>query len=105
VFDEVQGEGDFFMSNRYPLNFPPAWACGWGDDNYGLYAIAPIDILKQRFRWIESGEFMMGSPSFEKGRFDDEGPQHRVQISEGFWLADTACTQELWSLVMGANPS
>ncbi|MEI7702545.1 MAG: formylglycine-generating enzyme family protein, partial [Planctomycetia bacterium] len=23
----------------------------------------------------------------------------------GFWLADTACTQELWEAVMGSNPS
>ena len=35
----------------------------------------------------------------------DEGPQHRVTLTRGFWLADTACTQALWQAVMGANPS
>ncbi|MCU0753813.1 MAG: formylglycine-generating enzyme family protein [Xanthomonadales bacterium] len=58
----------------------------------------------QRLRWIEPGEFLMGSPDDELGLFD-EGPQHRVRITEGFWLADTACTQALWLAVMGKNPS
>ena len=28
-----------------------------------------------------------------------------VILTQGFWLADTACTQELWTAVMGNNPS
>jgi formylglycine-generating enzyme required for sulfatase activity len=36
--------------------------------------------------WIPPGEFMMGSPSSEKDRYDDEGPQHRVKISKGFYI-------------------
>ena len=47
----------------------------------------------------------MGSPESEAGRFDDEGPRHLVELSEGFWLADTPCTQELWQEVTGENPS
>lgn len=47
----------------------------------------------------------MGSPDKEAARRDDEGPQHTVIISNGFWLADTACTQALWQAVMGGNPS
>jgi formylglycine-generating enzyme required for sulfatase activity len=36
----------------------------------------------------------------------DEGPRHRVRLTAGFWLADTACTQALWGAVMGGkNPS
>ncbi|MCD6326070.1 SUMF1/EgtB/PvdO family nonheme iron enzyme [bacterium] len=38
------------------------------------------------FVWIPAGDFMMGSPSSEKNRDDDEGPVHRVRISKGFWL-------------------
>ncbi len=26
-------------------------------------------------------------------------------LTQGFWLADTACTQGLWQAVMGENPS
>jgi formylglycine-generating enzyme required for sulfatase activity len=53
----------------------------------------------------------MGSPEAETAGlgkpewFDRERPQHYVTISEGFWLADTACTQGFWQAVMGENPS
>ena len=30
---------------------------------------------------IPAGDFMMGSPASEEGRWDDEGPQHRVAVS------------------------
>ena len=33
---------------------------------------------------VPSGSFMMGSPASEAGRFDNEGPQHRVTIAEPF---------------------
>lgn len=33
---------------------------------------------------IPPGEFLMGSPPDEKGRDNDEGPQHRVRIGEAF---------------------
>ena len=56
----------------------------------------------------------MGSPEDEPGRVEpsdvgtywpDEGPQHLVTISQGFWLFDTPCTQDLWEAVMRENPS
>ena len=47
----------------------------------------------------------MGSPEDEEGRFDDEGPQHRVTLTKGYWLFDTPVTQALWEAVMGSNPS
>jgi formylglycine-generating enzyme required for sulfatase activity len=34
---------------------------------------------------IKGGKFVMGSPSGEPGRKDDEGPQHEVEI-EPFWM-------------------
>jgi formylglycine-generating enzyme required for sulfatase activity/uncharacterized caspase-like protein len=36
---------------------------------------------------IPAGEFMMGSPESEEGRFEDEGPQHRVTIGRRFAIA------------------
>ena len=47
----------------------------------------------------------MGSRESEPGRFEDEGPQHEVTLSHGYWLFDTPCTQALWEAVMGNNPS
>ncbi len=75
------------------------------DLQYGLYLDVQFGHATQRFRWIEPGEFLMGSPEGEEGRSDSEGPQHVVRLTEGCWLAETACSQALWSAVMGANPS
>ena len=55
-------------------------------------------------RWIPPGQFMMGSPENEVGRYDRE-TQHRVTLTQGFWLFDTPVTQRLWEAVMRDNPS
>jgi formylglycine-generating enzyme required for sulfatase activity len=47
----------------------------------------------------------MGSPEWEEGRSEDEGPRHEVVISQGYWLFDTPSAQALWEAVMGNNPS
>ena len=78
-------------------------------DEIGLYAEFTIQAAngehRQILRYIPPGQFLMGSPESELDRSDDEGPQHQVTISQGFWLADTACTQGLWQAIMGSNPS
>ncbi len=84
---------------------PPPWASAWGQDRFGVWVAFTIGDATQRLRWIPPGRFLMGSPETEAGRDDDEGPQHEVTISRGFWLGDTPCTQALWQAVMGSNPS
>jgi formylglycine-generating enzyme required for sulfatase activity len=81
-----------------------SWATGYGLDDYGLYAEFRLGEVTQRLRWIPPGEFRMGSPESEPERFDSE-TRHGVLLTQGFWLADTACTQALWPAVMGDNPS
>ena len=54
--------------------------------------------------WIEPGTFVMGSPDDEPGREDDEGPQHEVTITRGFWLGKVELTQGQWESVMGTRP-
>jgi formylglycine-generating enzyme required for sulfatase activity len=83
----------------------PSWASEWGEDRYGFWCAFRVKGARQRLRWIPPGEFLMGSPEEEAGRYDDEGPQHPVRISRGFWLFDTPCTQALWEAVMEGNPS
>jgi formylglycine-generating enzyme required for sulfatase activity len=56
------------------------------------------------FRWCPSGSFMMGSPESETSRDDDE-VQHRVTLSQGFWMLETEVTQEQWESITGNNPS
>jgi len=50
------------------------------------------------------GEFMMGSPTTEEGRYEDE-TQHRVRLTNGFWMGKYPVTQAQWKSVMGNNPS
>jgi formylglycine-generating enzyme required for sulfatase activity len=84
---------------------PPAFATEWAEDEHGVYIAFTLGEITQRLRWIPAGAFRMGSPDDEPGRYDNEGPQHTVYISRGFWLFDTPCTQGLWEAVMGENPS
>ncbi len=86
------------------LTTQPTWASNMDNDAYGLYADLVVKNVRQRFRWIEAGEFWMGSPAREQGRYKSE-ILHKVRLTQGFWLADTACTQALWKAVMGENPS
>ena len=92
---------------RHPLvhGHPPSWAWGWGKDRFGIFTEIRVGEVVQTMRWIPPGSFSMGSPESETGRWEDEGPRHRVELTQGFWLADTPCTQALWMEVMGENPS
>lgn len=94
------------MHPEHPMRhgYPPAWADGYGFDAYGPYAEVYIDAATLRFRWIPPGDFQMGSPEGEAGRYDRE-VQHVVTISAGYWLADAPVTQRLWQAVTGENPS
>jgi formylglycine-generating enzyme required for sulfatase activity len=83
----------------------PAWASASGRDSFGLWAdLALGPAAVQRFRFVPSGGFVMGSPEQEAGRDADE-IQVPVVISSAFWLADTECTQAWWEAAMGNNPS
>jgi len=53
---------------------------------------------------VPAGEFLMGSPEDEPGRWGDEGPQHRVKL-DSFAMGVTLITQAQWEAVMGSNPS
>jgi formylglycine-generating enzyme required for sulfatase activity len=44
---------------------------------------------------IPSGRFMMGSPTTEHERYDDEGPQHEVMVSP-FFMGKYPITQAQW---------
>jgi formylglycine-generating enzyme required for sulfatase activity/predicted Ser/Thr protein kinase len=57
-----------------------------------------------KFVWIGPGSFLMGSPPDEAGRSEDE-TQHRVTLTQGFWLGVHPVTQAEWLAVMGTRPS
>jgi formylglycine-generating enzyme required for sulfatase activity len=93
------------MNLALPSDFPAAWASAWGQDRFGLWQAFTVKGVTQVLRWIPGGTFMMGSPEKEADwRFADE-TRHEVTLSQGYWLADTACTQALWRVVLDEAPS
>ena len=56
------------------------------------------------FRWCAPGTFRQGSPTDEPLRDPAEVP-HEVELTEGFWLAETETTQSFYEAVTGSNPS
>lgn len=61
--------------------------------------------------WCPPGDFLMGSfggvlwgLGAEKGRYFDEA-RHRVRLTQGFWMAKYAVTQEQYEALAGCNLS
>ena len=63
-----------------------------------------INSIGMKFVYIKPATFMMGSPSNEPGRDNDE-KQHRVTLTKGYYMQTTEVTQGQWKAVMGSNPS
>ncbi|GHT27556.1 hypothetical protein FACS18942_07050 [Planctomycetales bacterium] len=85
--------------------------------------------LTWKFRYCPTSSFTMGSPSVAISRNNDEMPlqgrsrlpyrgsssgetnrsanetQHKVTLTQGFYMGETEVTQEQWLAVMGNNPS
>jgi len=55
-------------------------------------------------KYIVPGEFQMGSPDTEVGRYDDED-QHKVTLTKGFFIGLFEVTQAQFELVAGYNNS
>ncbi len=87
-----------------PEHFPLNWASDWGEDNFSYWMSFNIFGIRQCFRWITPGDFLMGAHDSENEK-DSNEHQHPVTISKGYWMAETTCTQELWGAVTGSNPS
>jgi eukaryotic-like serine/threonine-protein kinase len=101
----MRPDEDDASTSEYAVEEHPRWAVASGKDEYGIWAAFEVKGVQQRMRWIPSGTFVMGSPETEVGRDDDEGPQHEVTLTRGYWLGETPVTQALWLAVMGENPS
>ncbi|MFM7924100.1 MAG: formylglycine-generating enzyme family protein, partial [Planctomycetaceae bacterium] len=80
----------------------PPWARRFWQDACGTAAEFRIGDVPFLLRWIPPGRFLMGSPDNEQGRYSDEGPQHEVTISRGYWLGQTPVTQQQWQAVVQA---
>ncbi len=84
------------------------WCSGCGGNMFFSKKAAPApkitSHLNMAFVYIPSGTFVMGSPAYETGRFDDEIRQ-KVTLTKGFYIQTTEVTQGQWEAVMVKNPS
>lgn len=76
-----------------------------GDQSYDIPKTLTSPFTDIEFVLIPAGKFMMGSPSGEQDRYNDEGPVHEVIIKNPFYLGKYPVTQKQWEKVMGSNPS
>jgi formylglycine-generating enzyme required for sulfatase activity len=87
-----------FISILFSLTQAPAKVAG------EVFQTPLAGKLSIKLRWIPPGTFTMGSPITELGRLSNE-TQVSVEISQGFYLAETEVTQAQWLAVMPENPS
>jgi formylglycine-generating enzyme required for sulfatase activity len=52
---------------------------------------------------IRGGEFLMGSPGMQEGRYDREGPQHTVRVPD-FYIGRYPVTNEEYGRFLAQNP-
>ena len=70
-----------------------------------------IEGVMTAFRWAPPGSFTRRwnkstECEWEKEtEWDDDEKDYKVTLTQGFWLAETETTQDLWEAVMGENPS
>jgi len=87
---EVLGEeGEQYHENGLkmpvaPVSSQPGRRIIWGIDGNSKPSSAPPSPVEMVF--ISPGTFMMGSPSDEPDRDPDEGPQHQVALTQGFYM-------------------
>ena len=83
-----------------------------GDDN-GEAEILDVTVNGVTFNMIlvKSGTFYMGAqkddpnaPNYDEEAWSREAPVHQVTLSD-YYIAEAEVTQELWTAVMGSNPS
>ena len=62
--------------------------------------------LRPTMLLLPTGEFQMGRASNDpEKRYEDELPQHRVEIARAYAMSETEVTQGQYQAVMGTNPS
>jgi formylglycine-generating enzyme required for sulfatase activity len=88
----------------------------------GVPAETTVDLgggVKLELVLVPPGRFLMGSPQEERdvifrqypqeegrrGAYEAEAPQHKVELTRGFYLGRFAVTQEQFEQVLGRNPS
>ncbi|MBY0230179.1 MAG: formylglycine-generating enzyme family protein [Gemmataceae bacterium] len=64
-----------------------------------------VNSIGMRLALLPAGEFWIGSPEDEEGRYDDESPRKRVPVPRPFYLGAYAVTQAEYFAVTKKRPS
>lgn len=65
-------------------------------DDFGYYIDVYFNNILQKFRWISPGEVLVNSTVLGKSCY------RKIGIKNGYWLADTVCTQELYMSIVNS---
>ncbi|GHU47810.1 hypothetical protein AGMMS50289_23540 [Betaproteobacteria bacterium] len=84
---------------------PTVKAQSSGSATSGIAGKTFTNSISTEFTLIPEGSFTMGADKNSEKAEDDETPQHRVSISQAFYLGKYEVTQGEWEAVMGSNPS
>ena len=98
-FFEIKGGlSDFsLLGSYYPPPPPPSLPTPSPRPSEGF-----TNRLGRQFNLIPAGTFMMGSPESEEGRGLDE-TQHKVTLTQPFYMGEYEVTQGEWQSVMGTT--
>ncbi|MFM7647760.1 MAG: SAV_2336 N-terminal domain-related protein, partial [Cyanobium sp.] len=102
-FTFMEIEAPSAVLQRLPVAAPDAFTTAHIEDiplsdGFLVEVLSAGDGVDLKLLHIPPGRFLMGSPPEEQGRYDDEGPQHEVELQE-FFLAQTPITQAQWRAV------
>ncbi len=64
-----------------------------------------VNGISFKMKKVDAGTFTMGMIDGDEYGESFNEIQHEVTLTKDFYLAETECTQELWTAVMGTNPS
>ncbi len=109
VLDCSSSLGSQFSTVKTQANNFISKLAGYGnDEKFSYIDIDVLDIFAEvddEFVKVDGGTFVMGATS-EQGSdaYSDESPTHSVTLSD-FYIGKYEVTQELWTAVMGSNPS
>ncbi len=111
--DAHDGTGAAELTGRAPGDYTVVWGdvAGYDTPTGETKTLAAGETVTftgaytPHFVHIPPGTFTMGSPEDEPGRWEEEGPQHQVTLTQGFFMSKYEVTEEWWYQVMGGAPT
>lgn len=84
----------------------PSWASRGGVDAFGEWAAFEVAGVEQVMRRVPAGSFVIGSTSDQENHRSGKS-RRRAVLVDPYWIANSPCTQALWSAVLmgGSQPS